>query len=125
MNSPKNTWSNPSQANLYDMADYSSSLVSHDKMNTNGNGGGRNMDDRYATKQELKILETKIDGQFNTLNAKLDGQFKLNDKDFKDQKEQISDLKNQLKTAMTWFLGILGSVIGALILAGLKKVFIG
>lgn len=33
------------------------------------------MDSKYATKEELKTLETKIDGQFNTLNATIKGGF--------------------------------------------------
>lgn len=40
----------------------------------NGNGDGT-MDDRFATKEELKTLETKMDGRFDTMMAKMDGQF--------------------------------------------------
>jgi len=36
-----------------------------------GNGGGSDMD-KYATKEELKTLETKIDGRFNVIDKTLE-----------------------------------------------------
>lgn len=81
-----------------------------------GNGGGSGMD-KYATKEELRNLETKIDGQFNTLNAKLDGQFKNTETQFKNIDAQFKHVNSKLN----WLFGI----IGAVIIAGLSKFFFG
>lgn len=55
-----------------------------------GNGDGSDMD-KYATKEELRTLETKIDGQFNALNAKLDGNFGLMNEKFSSINDKIID----------------------------------
>lgn len=58
---------------------YSPNLVylpySGDTIGGKEQGGGGPMDPKYVTKEELKTLETKIDGQFNTLNATIKGGF--------------------------------------------------
>lgn len=81
-----------------------------------GNGGGSDMD-KYATKEELKTLEAKIDGQFNTLNAKLDGYFKNIDTQFKNTDNQFK----QVNSKLNWLFGI----IAAVIIAGITKFFFG
>lgn len=83
---------------------------------SNHSGGGSDMD-KYATKEELKTLETKIDGQFNTLNAKLDGYFKNIDTQFKNTDNQFK----QVNSKLNWLFGI----IAAVIIAGISKLFFG
>ncbi|WP_407893430.1 hypothetical protein [Lacticaseibacillus sp. N501-2] len=39
----------------------------------NSGDGGNTMDERFATKEELKTLEAKMDGRFDTMMAKMDG----------------------------------------------------
>lgn len=96
-----------------------SQISQHDiikQRDNNGNGGGSDMD-KYATKEELKTLETKIDGQFNTLDAKIDGYFKNIDTQFKNADNQFK----QVNSKLNWLFGI----IAAVIIAGLSKLFFG
>lgn len=58
----------------------------------NPEGGDGNMTERYATKDELKTLETKIDGQFNTLSARHEGRFDALDEKFNTMDERFKTL---------------------------------
>lgn len=75
-----------------DMDSFSSGTIrkTNEISSNHGNGGGSDMD-KYATKEELKTLETKIDGQFNALNAKLDGNFGLMNEKFSSINDKIID----------------------------------
>lgn len=101
-----------------DMDSFSSGTIrkTNEISSNHGNGGGSGMD-KYATKEELKTLETKIDGQFNTLNAKLDGYFKNIDTQFKNTDNQFK----QVNSKLNWLFGI----IAAVIIAGITKFFFG
>lgn len=56
-----------------DMDSFNSGTImkTNEVSSRDGNGGGSDMD-KYATKEELRTLETKIDGQFNVLNKTLE-----------------------------------------------------
>lgn len=94
-----------------DMDSFDSDTIkkSNSTYHSNHDGGGSDMD-KYVTKGELKNLETKIDGQFDTLDAKLDGYFKNTDNQFE-----------QVNSKLNWLFGI----IAAVIIAGLTKFFFG
>lgn len=83
----------------------------------NSGGGGSDMTE-YATKQELKNTETKINGKIDTLEANLNGRFNVIDEKFNTQNSkfdtQNSKLDN-LNSTIKWVGGILSAIIGAIL----------
>lgn len=77
------------------------------------NFGGKNMDNQYATKEELKTLEAKIDGKFDTLNATVQGGFARMDEKFNTQDAKIDSKLEKLKLSqIKWFIGTTIAIVG-------------
>lgn len=76
----------------------------------NSGGGGSDMTE-YATKQELKNTETKINGKIDTLEANLNGRFNVIDEKFDTQNSKLDNLNSTIK----WVGGILSAIIGAIL----------
>ena len=124
-----------SNNNIKNMSDYTK--VSPKQIHTksqydtrkpyNSGGGGSDMTE-YATKQELKNTETKINGKIDTLesnlNGKIDtlesnlnGKFNVIDEKFNTQNSKFDNLSSTIK----WF----GSILSAITVAILVKFLLG
>lgn len=53
--------------------------------------GGPTLNHEYATKQELQILQAKIEGKIDTLGVKIDSKFENVDSSISDLKSSIPD----------------------------------
>lgn len=98
-------------------------------------GGDDSLTDKYATKEELKTLDTKLSGQFETLMAKMDGKFNtMNAKtdgkfdelnatitgSFKSAKAETESRFSKLEAIQSkWFIGTAIAIVG-LVVALLK-----
>lgn len=105
------------KATVYPMGDFRNAhpLPSRDKIKSskdtqdNPLGGGEAMEKQYATKEELKTLETKIDGKFETLDATLTGNFKT-------AKAETESQFSKLEARQTkWFIGTAIAVISIVV----------
>lgn len=86
-----------------------------------GDKGGDGLNNNYVTKEELKILETKINGEFSTLGAKIDGKFETNEANLKGLGFKIES-SNKI---LWWLMGIVSSgVIIPLLAFVFKAIFI-
>jgi hypothetical protein len=75
--------------------------------------GGGPMDSKYVTKEELKTLDTKIDGKLNTLGATINGRFDGLEKDL-----------NHMSKLQWWLMGIVSAgVVLPLFALALKVLF--
>lgn len=100
-------------------------------------GGANSMSDKYATKEELKALDTKVsgqfetlmtkvDGQFNTINAKIDGKFDTLNATmiggFKTTKAETETRFAKFEASQTkWFIATIIAVVGLVV--GILKFF--
>lgn len=111
------------------------SASTHGKIALDNDDGGGTMEDKYATKEELKTLDTKVSGQFETLMAKMDGKFNtMNAKtdgkfdelnatitgSFKSAKAETESRFSKLEAIQSkWFIGTAIAIVG-LVVALLK-----
>lgn len=96
---------------------YSPNLVylshSGDTIGDKEQAGGGPMDPKYVTKEELKTLDTKIDGKLNTMSATINGRFDGLEKDNK-----------HLSKLLWWLMGIVSAgVVLPLLALALKILF--
>lgn len=76
-------------------------------------GGGEDMEKQYVTKEELKTLDTKIDGKLNTLGATINGRFDGLEKDL-----------SHMSKLQWWLMGIVSAgVVLPLLALALKVLF--
>ncbi|MCT2907388.1 hypothetical protein EFT87_01745 [Schleiferilactobacillus harbinensis] len=87
-------------------------------------GGGEDMEKQYVTKEELKTLDTKIDGKLNTMSATIDGKLNTMSATINGRFDGLEKDNKHLSKLLWWLMGIVSAgVVLPLLALALKILF--